>query len=302
MSGHLHVALPKPADAPSGLIPAGLGASPCLPVWWPGRFAPRQGDAITVLASYERPAEDFWLADLPIADLPPDTFATWRDMYGLSLTPTFLAGQPCLLYGEYGKGGYLLSYSHLETPDSPEANLWLAHLLRELGGLSPSLDRLPPWPMHSGNALWEDDTLARLDARLHEVLLTGLKHGLLFERTDWLMGWRAGIPGANLNNLWASLRVIREKEPGNTALAYWNRCKDVLDRAVALFSEACIQYFLAERLSVTLVKFLPDAVPAELLRSQRQSLFGPPMQAGGLYREIMEPLDELAFLQLSEGK
>lgn len=299
MSGHLHVALPREDAFAAGLIPPGLDPSPRLPVWWPGRFAPKPLESIHILASYERPAEDFWLADLPIADLPPDTFAAWRDMYGLSFTPTFLAGQPCLLYGEHGRGGYLLSYSHLETPDSPEANLWLAHLLRERAGLDPAVDRLPPWPLRSADPLWEDEALACLDTQLNEVLRTGLQHGLLFERTDWLMGWRTGIPGANLNNLWAALRVIREKEPGNSALNYWKQRKDGLARAVKLFSEACIQYFLAERLSLTLAKFLPDAVPAEILKDQRQSLFGPPMQAGGLYREIMEPLDELAFLQLS---
>ena len=301
MSGHLHAALPAThgvPEPPESAAPLLSAASLRLPVWWPGRFAPQNDPSVTVLASYERPADDFWLADLPIASLPPDTFASWHDLYGLSFTPTFLAGQPCVVCGEYGRGSYLLSYSHLETPDSPEANRWFAAMLRERGGLEPAVDHLPPWTMRRDDARWQDPDLAVIDADLRAVLRTGLEHGLLFERTDWLFGWRTGIPGAHLNNLWAALRAIMDKEPGNEALACWkDRRKDLL-AASSLFSKACIQYFLAERLSQTLSKVMPDAVPPELLKDQRDALFGPPMIASGPYRELMEPLDELAFLQL----
>lgn len=296
MSGHLHVALPEARDGHAALLPD--AAALCLPVWWPGRFAPQNDPSITVLASYERPAEDFWLADLPIASLPPDTFAAWHDMYGLSFTPTFLAGQPCVVHGTYGRGAYLLSYSHLETPDSPEANAWFANLLRELGGLEPATNRLPAWTMQHGNARWQDPALAAIDDDLRAVLRTGLEHGLLFERTDWLFGWRTGIPGAHLNNLWAALRTVLNSPPRDSALACWQKHRERLLAASSLFSRACIQYFLAERLSQTLSKVMPDAVPSELLKDQRDALFGPPMSAGGPYRELMEPLDELAFLQL----
>ena len=296
MSGHLHAALASSGSAPAALLPD-CGETLRLPVWWPGRFAPKPDPSITVLASYERPAEDFWLADLPIAALPPDTFAAWNDMYGLSFSPTFLAGQPCVLYGESGKGGYLLSYSHLETPDSPEANRWLAKLFRELGGLMPEREVLPPWSMQGQPPLWEDPDLAAMEADMLAVLRTGLEHGLLFERTDWLFGWRTGIPGANLNNLWGALRTILDKEPCGASLAYWKEHRERMLAASSLFSRACIQYFLAERLGQTLAKFDPEAVPPALLKDQRESLFGPPMIAGGAYRELMEPLDELAFLQ-----
>lgn len=301
MSGHLHVALAGGESPHTPLLPDSASALR-LPVWWPGRFAPKPGHSITVLASYERPAEDFWLADLPIAALPPDTFSGWQDMYGLSFTPTFLAGQPCVVYGESGKGGYLLSYSHLETPGSPEANRWLAKLFRELGGLAPERELLPPWSTQGGEARWENPDLAAIEADLRGVLRTGLEHGLLFERTDWLLGWRTGIPGANLNNLWAALRTVMDREPGDQTLACWEARRERMLAASSLFADACIQYFLAERLAQTLAKFSPDAVPPALLKDQRNALFGPPMTAGGLYRELMEPLDELAFLQLGGGE
>lgn len=298
MSGHLHMVLDRTADG-RNLVPAGLPAFPRLPVWWAGRFAPEKRPEVTILASYQKPAEDFWLADLPIAVLPPDTFAAWRDMYGLSLTPTFLEGQPCVIRAEYGSGACILSYSHLETPDSPDANHWLAHLLRNAASLAPALDHLPPWRIEDQEPAFADPCLDSMDAALRRILRTGLDHGLLFERTAWLVGWRTGIPGASLNNLRAALSAVRGSEPGNRALAFWKTRRARLAQTADLFAAGCVQYLLAERLAQTLSKTLPDMLPQGLLKNQRDALFGPPMQPGGLYRELMDPLDHLAFLQLS---
>lgn len=308
MSGHLHVAMPESVrnDAgrhliPDALLSASPGALPRLPVWWPGRFSPdRHGDT-GVLAVYEGPASDFWLADLAISDLPPDTFSVWRDMYGVNFSPTFLAGQPCVVHGRFGKGEFVLSYSHLETPDSPQANIWLAHLLRVMGGLDPVEEYIPPWQPETGEAVWDDPALAVMAAQLEEIYTVGFRHGLLFARTDWLMGWRTGIPGAALNNLRATVRAVRERAPGNRALGLWRERRDVLLRAVTLFSQGCVQYLLAERLAMTLAKYTAETVPQAMLKNQREALFGPPMRAGGLYREIMASLDELAFLSFSGG-
>jgi hypothetical protein len=296
MSGHLHVTLGDARGNP--LTPGSLPDSPALPVWWPGRFAADDSPEISVLASYVGPADDFWLADLPIADLPPDIFASWRDLYGISLTPAFLAGEPCLISGRHGQGRYVLSYSHLETPESPQANRWLAHLLRVLGHLRPVAESIPPWPGHGEDARWRDPLLDALWRHLEEPLRVGLRHGLLFTRTNWLLGWRAGIPGANLNNLWAALGTIRERDPQPAAREFLARHGEALLRAMEVFSRGCVQYLLTERLALTLSKSLPDAVPQAMLKNQRESLFGPPMRADGLYRELMEPLDELTWLQL----
>ena len=309
MSGHLRVALPGRDSPGADLIPGGFPDAPALPVWWPGRFEPEAGEEVTVLAAFDQPGPDFWLADLAIADLPPDAFAAWKEAYGVNITPGFLAGQPCVVHGRFGSGEYILSYSHLETPDSPEANRWLAHLLGRLAGLEAACGHIPPWPVHterhSGRErvgfLWDDPLLAAMADDLESIRLAGLRHGLLFKRTDWLMGWRSGIPGAGLNNLWAALRVIRETKPGVPArdfLALRGRC---LRSALACFREDCTQYFLAERLAQTISRFMPEALSPELLCERRTALFGPPMCAGGLYKEIMDLLDELVYLQLREN-
>ena len=302
MSGHLYATLSHnlpPAEA--ALFPSPFPAAPRLPVWWPGRFDAAPHPDVHILATYETPAEDFWLADLPINNLPPETFSVWRDMYGLSLSPSFLAGQPCVVHGAYGRGAYTLSYSHLETPHSPHANRWLAHLLRTLAGLAPCCETLPHWELRATHAAWDDPALATLDEIITSLVDTGISHTMLFERNEWLLGWRTGIPGANLNNMWAAIKTIRERPPSPAAETLWQKKRASALQAAAIFHSGCTQYLLAERLAMTLAKSFPQAVPAPVLKEHRASLFGAPMQAGGFYRDLMTVLDDLAFLQMQEN-
>lgn len=288
---------------------AGPGVSPArtdgyaeisLPVWCPGRFAPQEGTDVEVLASYQRPDADMCLADIPLASLPRDIFSTWQAVYGVNMHPDFLAGQPCVLTGSFGKGRYVLSYSHLETPDSPQANGWLAHILRELAGLEVAAPRVPVWDVDNLPVLWpvNADTAPLHAARAAsgQFMALGAEHMLLFRRTPWLHGWRTGIPGAALNNLHAALGTALSLEPGEAALAFWRERKDHVARILPLFVQGVEGYLLAERLATTLSSTLPDVVDRRGLRVQREALFGQPMEGGGLYQELLEVADELVFL------
>ena len=163
MSGHLHVRL-NPAACP-GLLPNGLGPTVDLPVWWPGRFESGGADNVRVPAEFAGPANDFCLADLPIASLPAGTFEVWKDLYGFSPTPSFLEGSPCMVAGDYGTGRYVLSYSHLETPASPDAGRIFAQVVaghnsfqdgeafvKSGGQKGPQIEILPPgvYRIHPG--------------------------------------------------------------------------------------------------------------------------------------------------------
>ncbi len=297
MSGHMLVSLPK--EDPEGLLPAPNGLAKALPVWWPGRFCVQDAPAVRVLAHYQAPGPDFWLADLPVAALPEGSFADWSDLYGLNVHPDFLAGQPCLAYGRLGRGDYTLSYSHLETPDSPFANIWLAHLAERLGGARAERRSVPAWNLDKASQAWADKDLERATGLLEEILRTGLTHGLLFARTTWLTGWRAGVPGMSLNNLKALLWAAVGREPAPGALAFWLERREAFMSGLELFAKGAVDYLLAERLAQTLDKILPGTLPRKFLQEQRKALFGPPMQPGGLYGELVRTLDELARLQLS---
>lgn len=276
------------------------GALLSLPVWWPGRFAAENTEGVRVLAAYAAPDADFWLADLPLRRIPEHVFEAWQALYGVNLSADFLTGQPLVVSGAYGRGRYVLSYSHLETPQSPDANAWLAHLLRRLAGLEPRRELTPGWQLDNPVPAWPDDASAAplLDAlrRTRALLDLAVEHHLFFQRAPWLWGWRAGLPGAACNNLHAALCTAVSLTPSGQALAYWRDIRSRFAELAALFAAGAEGYLLARRLAETLSPTLPDAVDKRGLDNQREALFGHPMHGGGLIEELLTMTEELIYL------
>ncbi len=279
-------------------LTAGAERPPSLPVWWPGRFAAADNSGVHVLASYDEPDADFWLADLPLQSIPPHIFSQWQALYGVNLLPDFLKGQPLVVSGSHGRGNYVLSYSHLETPHSPDANAWLAQLLRRLTGLEPLRADVPLWQLRHPCHAWPQGNAPLLDALRHmrDLLDLAVEHHLFFARTHWLWGWRTGLPGAACNNLHAALCTAASLEPSPAALAYWQEVRPRFSLLAERFAAGAEGYFLACRLAETLSPTLPDAVDRRGLDSQRQALFGHPMSGGGLMEELLDITEELIFL------
>lgn len=302
MSGHFYVSLAAADALPFAAPDCGAHNAkvPLLPVWWPGRFAPAPQGDVQILASYRDPGPDFWLADMPVSSLPPTVFSDWETKYGFSPSPSFMRDEPCVIAGEYGRGKYLLAYSHLETPESPDANAWLASILARLNaGADKSV--VPAWDLRACTAAWEDEDLAAMWDDLAEIMETGIAAGLFFMRSSWLLGWRTGIPGAVLNTVRAQLHTIRSAPPSPSAEAFWNSKKNTLSPAFRGFARNAQSYLLAERLAMTLAKDLPEALEPEKLLAERAAVFGASGMAahtGGLLGAILPHLDELALLQL----
>lgn len=295
ISGHLYVqGLPGHA-----LTPGDLPEAPLAPVWWPARFAAELNTSVTVLATYQSPGPDFWVADLPFNTLPEGTFSAWEKQYDVRLRPSSLYGQPCIITGDMGKGRYVLSYSHLETPDSPHANAWLAHILGEFLGERAPVALAPRWELSEMPVLWDAPALEETRETMDDILALGREHFLLFQRNCWLQGWRAGLPGAALNNLNTLIKQIMATAPTARAEAYLNEHAAELTQAAKEFRAQTMGYLLAERLAMTLAKTFPDAVSQKKLIEQRTAIFGQAMEQGGLYARILERLDELAWLVLS---
>lgn len=316
VSGHVLAAL-----SPSG----GEREPVTLPVWWPGRFAPEEAaGGIDILATCLGPGPDLWLADLPLASVPHTVFAAWRDLYGVDLSAEFLAGQPLVISGCHGRGRYVLSYSHLETPDSPAANLWLRSLLAELAGAKPADCPLPSWNLSmTGKSPQERDgppheeggtasapalvpAVAQAEARVRALLRLGVEQRLFFRRTPWLWGWRAGLPGMACNNLLAALHELHALAAWHAAggalpppvLRYWEQAGAEFVRTAGLLADGAEGWLMAARLYSTLEPSLPDAVDRTVLASQRAALFGHPMRGGGLAEDLLT-MAEVLICQLA---
>ncbi len=309
VSGHVAVSLHR-GDPPHPFIPPDLLGTPLVPVWWPAGFEAVDGEAVEVLASYDLPGPDFWIADISLDSLPKGTFALWESTHDVNLRPSFLQGQPCVIVGSFGRGRYLLSYAHLETPRSPEANSWLAHILGSVAGpgtrgsrgaANPAAYTVADWDLSAGSVRWPAPSLLEARAALDEIITLGRGHFLLFPRNAWLLGWRAGIPGANINNLRSLLHTVLTTPPTPAGATFLAEREAGFLAALRQFKDEVTGYLLAERLAMTLAKSAPSAVSQQWLKAQRTRLFGEAMEQSGLYAQLLEVLDELVWLLL-EGR
>lgn len=289
VSGHLW------AEGPGGHLQ--------LPVWWPGRFAEDKTRPVQILARYEAPGRDLWLADLPFMEIPQAIREAWINAGCLDKALNLMAGQPLAIRGKYGRGTYVLSYAHLETPVSPDANAWLARLLSVAGVEPKGAKIVPEWntaPRAShGEAAagikWE---LGRAQERLWQMTLMAEKSGLLFQRTPWLWGWRRGMPGMPFNHLLACLSMLRELEATPQAETLWNACRKDFWNLLELFMARAEAFFWNFRLADTL-KASGQGNMEDLL-AERESIFGHSMSGGGLIQKILDILEELIYLDQSQ--
>jgi hypothetical protein len=295
LSGHVETEL---ADDP--MVPSDLAGEAMLPVWWPGRFAP-QDNGVTVLARYRTPGPDFWVADLHLASLPKGTMTDWENLYGVHLRPDFLEGLPCVTRNDFGAGQVILSYAHLETPASPNANRWLAHILSVATGETVGNGPVPAWDVAARPVVWDDPVLAEARTSMEEIIATGTNHFLLFWRNPWLLGWRRGIPGAGINSLYSLICEAQASEPDDETLAFWRQRADQFKVLMQLLSNGLTGYLLAERLSMTVFHSDPHAVSKAGLMEQRRALFGKPPNPGGIHSDLATLLEEL-YWRLSLSK
>lgn len=297
---------------PGAFTPQGLDR-PLAPVWWPAKFRPfvqPGGPGVEVVAAYGKPGPGFMMADIPLSLVPGQALEDWEALYGVRLAPAFSENDPCIVAGRFGQGRYVLSHAHLETPGSPEANAWLAHILAELsGGVAPA-GAVPPWAIGSGTggegrAAWDDPALTRAMELMRGAVDLGIAHGMFSWREPWLLGWRQGLPGAQLSGILAMLDQALRLAPSGAALRFLDERRGEFTRTMELLATGLSGYLLAERLALTLCRVDPEAVPERGLREARTTLFGPPPGAGsaggGLCGRVLALLEECIYLTAKEG-
>ncbi|MBI4806843.1 MAG: biotin--protein ligase [Desulfovibrio sp.] len=278
--------------------PKGLDR-PLAPVWWPAAFRAHD-PGVEVVAAYGQPGPGFMMADIPLSLVPGQALEDWEALYGVRLAPAFVEGDPCIVAGHFGQGRYVLSHAHLETPGSSDANTWLGHILSEMMGEPAPEGAAPHWAINETEKRWNDPVLLRAMELMLGVVDLGIAHGLLSWREPWLLGWRQGLPGAQLSGILAMLDQAIHLIPSQDSRQFFERRRDDFSRSMELLATGLSGYLLAERLALTLCRVDPDAVPERGLKEARITLFGPPPGAGGtsggLCGKILSVLEECIYL------
>lgn len=282
----------------SGHILATLhtGAKLRLPIWWPGRFAQVDSSAIEILARYQAPAEDLWLADLPLSALPKDFLEHWAKSKELDPKFGFPGGEPLVLKGAYGKGSYLLSYAHLETPASPEANAWLIRLLADAAELFAEKKVIPEWCTHndltvkqnSENSLKEQ--ILDSFVNLCQFIEKAIELGLLFKRKEWLLGWQSGFSGIPCNNLLAAMAFLVDEQVLSPAPIFQEKFAKLFSDFLNMAYTWLWSWKLEKALSAS------EHLQSSELAQKQLEIFGNPMLGGGLLEDLLNIVEEQIWL------
>lgn len=262
-----------------------------LPVWWPSQFSPQNGE-IEIIASYKTPDSDFWVSDLYLPQKQNETVLTaWENHYGIQLNPTILQNEPCIIRGKFGSGTFILSYPHLETPNSPDANALLANLLRDRG-FNISKTAVSQWRPTENLPENDGRLLHKLLNGLQDCIFLGERNFLLFWRYPWLLGWRRGVPGSLVSTIFTMTCQ---------ALRWTDDLPPKQKTKVENFINGLRKYLLAERLVFASSPSSPQFDTNDKLQELKQKLFGKFPGYGGLYGQIIHELDKIIFQNVTNG-
>ena len=117
----------------------------CWPVWWPGQFEEPHDPAIRVLARYQGPSDELYLADLALGQTDPEDLPALERGLRPAPGPGPPVGPAGGDRGPPGPGRLLLSYPHLDTPGDETAGQALERLWWALlGPEAQDRPRTPP--------------------------------------------------------------------------------------------------------------------------------------------------------------
>ncbi len=274
-------------------------------VWWPSQFAWQPLPRTVCLSSYVRPGKDFWVADLPVADLEAQniSWSAWEQDYGIKLNPGHLVGHPAMLEVRVGKGRVILSYPHLETPGDRWGNRLLlgilAYLDREAACHLP-VDSPPSAPLsHFATAPGTDtrEQLRELEGATRDLIRFGERHLLWKWHLPWLLRWQRGIRGLEYCFLAVTSRYLlqlsQEIGTGPTAGDPWLEPARQSADQVRSFCQTAKHLLLEEKLAAQTGSLSKLGSVSPSVDRLRRFLFGNQMNHGGLCRTLFDQIDQL---------
>ncbi len=294
----------------------GMSAPHAFYAWWPGQFLldRKDADRVRIVARYEEPESDFYVADLKAEDLAAggQDWKTWEEFYGIRMNPERLRGEPAMLEGDCDGGKVFLSYLHLDTPDDPEGLKALHNLFTQWGAVSGEISgrrgsglQDAEWVRVHQDALELFDLLERAGG---ELIALGRRNYLWFWRKPYLLQWRRGIRGMEYGIIMMMVRELRQRFYRLRSSERMLMVSGGMDIEAALgrIRSLAEKFFQEARHLLLLERFaLNRGVQLHHLRTDdpeigrlREVLFSRNKRFGGLFKEFLDRLDELLLLAL----
>lgn len=271
--------------------------------WWPSQFI-IQDRELKVLASYGEAMPDAFTSDLCIGDIN-NSGQNWSELeaiYKINLNPARLINEPAVVEGAYGQGRIILSLIHFDTPDDIAGqvvlkNIWGYLTEGSINNPLPNNDINTPSP----EVLNSKDLaiISELFEMTKDLISFGERNFLWFQRNPLLFQWRRGVRGLEYCNLYMLVRklaeIINSVDKDNCPI-------ENLDFRLLKIREAFLPFYgkakellLMERLAMQNGQITYEKCDDHLIQSLRLELFSASKSYGGMYKKLINCIDELLF-------
>ncbi len=267
-----------------------------IPVWWPSQFEVIDSNSVEVLATYLRPGSDLWITDIPYNILRHLNCSEVKDIYGINVDFELIKKDPCIIYGDYFKGKFLLSYSHLETPGSFDANRLFVHMLSFLLDFPLPYSKTKEMDIKNPEIKWDDEDLIYVKNSLLELVSRGEENFLLCWRKKWLLGWRRGVIGLCLNSLLCMCAFLLESTPSLRARKMWRNIKGDFLELFDIFFKNFEEYIVLQReFYLKNPHRAPDRFGSSPIHTKILDITGPFPGDGGLFKKLATLMEKMIY-------
>jgi len=268
--------------------------SPVFYAWWPSQFVVEDKE-IKVLAAYGKALPDSFSSDLNVGDTEAN--GGWKEheeIYRINLDPKRLIEEPSVIEGSYGKGKVILSLIHFDTPDDMNGAAVLKNLWTYLGGSQDSVEA-----QKLGSSEANSKLTAELERAVTELIIFGKRNFLWFWRNPMLLQWRRGVRGLEYNTLYIMIGEIQRQIMQYGAQGADNDLKKIRGM-LAPFIEKAKKLLLLERLAMQKGHITYEKCDDERIKEIRLELFSDSKSHGGMFKELIDKVDNLLFLLLKQ--
>ncbi|MBF0557519.1 MAG: hypothetical protein HQL08_01930 [Nitrospirae bacterium] len=269
---------------------------PVFHAWWPSQFLPDR-DTNHLLAAYGAALPDSFSSDLNVGDTV--RYGDWADSeknYGINLNPERLLDDPAVVEGAFGDGKVLLSLVHFDTPEDSNGTLVLKNIwnyLQGMGNIDVHADTEGPVGLVKDRV--EQSLMDELESAADELISLGLRNFLWFWRNPMLLQWRRGVRGLEYCTLFTMIKeiaaLIRSGCNSSLITSHSSRIKNLL----LPFSDQAKRLLILERQAMLSGPITYEMCNNPEIQKMRTWLFGNSKSHGGLFKELIDAVDELLY-------
>jgi len=270
-------------------------------LWWPSEFEIEDPD-IKVLATFKRALPQAYSSDLSVFDFE----GNWEELeslYEIKLNPNRMENSPLFVEAKIEKGKAFLSLIHFDTPKD-ERGIKVFQNLKEYLNLS-ELSTLKIYQKNKNKLLKDEKKFKIIDEMYREaknLISFGERNFLFFKRYDFMYQWRRGIRGFEYVNLYFMIKRIKSELNQNNQL-FFQITKEELEELLEElknFIKKAKDLLTKERIALQKAKLTFNYSEDETLSSIRNELFGNKKSYGGLYKNLIEKVDNIIYRILKE--